>query len=900
MTNPPNARPDPQIASAVDRARANAPFLALLLERETALAHELATGVLPDPAPAIDTSIPVSQALRLARRRLALIVAIGDLAGRLDLSAVTATLSDFADRAVDIAIRAAIEERTPGAEPRGFVAIALGKLGGRELNYSSDIDPILLFDPATLPTRPREDPAEAAVRIARRVIELLQTRDGDGYVLRVDLRLRPTPEVTPIALPIEAAITYYESQALAWERAAFIRARACAGDIALGETFLTAIRPFIWRRSLDFGAIGEIVDITRRIRDHYSQSQAFGPGFDLKRGRGGIREVEFFAQIHQLIHGGREPDLRVADTRAALARLAAAGRIAADDAAALSAAYELLRGIEHRVQMIDDRQTHSLPAGDALDRIARLDGRADGAALLALLRPHVNRVAAVFDRLAAPVDDTLPVDSAHLATHLEEAGFADPTAAAGRIEGWRSGRYPALRSPAAKAALEAVLPALVRAFVDAPAPQAALNRLDAVLERLPSAINVFRLLEARPALAVLLAAVLSHAPTLADELARRPDLLDGLIDSSALDPVGEVAALGEEMRGGADYQARLDQVRRVVGDKRFALGVQIVAGVSDPLAVSAGYARVAEAAIEVVTAATIAAFAEAHGHVPESEFVILALGRLGGGALTHASDLDLIYLFTGDFATESDGRKPLGATLYYNRLAQRVTGALSVATAAGPLYPIDTRLRPSGSQGPLVVSMESFARYQREDAWTWEHMALTRARPVFGSSAARRALEAIIGGVLAGDRRPHDIAADARRMRDEMAAHKPPAGPLDAKLAPGGLVDLEFAVHVAQLEHRTGLDPHLGRAIDALGGLLPAGMRAAHDLLTRLLVTLRLVAPDAQEPATLATRALVARAVGLEDWDAVVAALATTRQIVSDGWPGDDDGHDPRCDTERG
>lgn len=884
---------DQALADAIVRARDYSPFLANVLAQDGA-PNAAALQAPPVVAPAM----PLGRALRLARRRLALHVALGDLAGLLDLSAVTHRLSDFADEALDLAIRTAILERTPEATPAGFVAIALGKQGSRELNYSSDIDPIFLFDPRTLPTRRNEEPIDAAVRIGRRVIELLQARDADGYVLRVDLRLRPTPEVTPIAVPIDAAIVYYESQALPWERAAFIRARPAAGDVALGAAFLDAIRPFIWRRSLDFGAVGEIVDITRRIRDHHSQGQTFGPGFDLKRGRGGIREIEFFAQIHQLIHGGRDPALRTGDTRAALRALAAAGRIDAGEAAALCEAYVALRTAEHRVQMIDDRQTHSLPVGEALDRVARLDGRADGAALLAYLQPHVSRVAEIFDRLAAPGAAALSADPAKLAGQLSAAGLVDTDVALARIASWRAARYPALRSAAAQTALEAVLPGLIGTLAEAPEPEAALNRLDRLFERLPSAVNIFRLLEARPALSVLLVQLLSHAPTLADELARRPDLLDGLIDASAFDPVPAAAELadGMRMRQGGDYQAQLDHVRRVVADRRFALGAQIIAGASDPLAVAAGYARVAEAAIAVLAEAAVEEFARVHGRVPGSEFVILALGRLGGGALTHASDLDLVYLFTGDFATESDGAKPLGATLYYNRLAQRVTAALSVPTAAGPLYPIDTRLRPSGNQGPLVVNVESFARYQRESAWTWEHMALTRARPVFGSPAARRDLKAIIADVLGGNRPARDIVGDALKMRAEMAAHKPPAGPLDAKLLPGGLVDLEFAVHVRQLQMRRGFDPHLERAIAALN--FSPSFGAAYDLLSRMIVTLRLVAPDAAEPELPATRALIARALRLADWPAVLAALDRARQEVTAAWKGVTDGHAARCDGD--
>ncbi|MET3712874.1 glutamate-ammonia-ligase adenylyltransferase [Sphingomonas trueperi] len=881
----------PDFSAALSRIAEHSPFLGLVLGREGDIAADPAAAIA-DPiavsaAPTRDMAEP--QALRIQRRRLALIAAIGDLSGAYDFGRTTRLLSDFADDALDRAIRAAIRERTPDAVPRGFAAIALGKQGSRELNYSSDIDPILIFDPATLPCRPREVPEEAAVRIARRVLEILQQRDGDGYVLRVDLRLRPSPEVTPIALPVEAAISYYESQALPWERAAFIRARVAGGDRALGESFLDAIRPFVWRRALDYGTIREIQEISRRIRDHYQQGQRFGPGYDLKRGRGGIREVEFFAQIHQLIHGGRDPALRVPATRDALAALAAAGRIDAGEAAALDEAYVLLRTIEHRLQMIDDRQTHTLPSDPvALDHVARLHGLDDGAALVALLQPHVERVGRIYDALAEAGGSGLPSDPDTLGERLAQAGFPDPEIARRVVEGWRSATYPALRSPAAQSALEAVLPTLMSGFGGAPDPQHAITRFDAMLKRLPSAVNIFRLLEAQPALTRLLSAILSHAPTLAEQLGRRAELLDGLIDASALAPVGDVpelmAAMAAEERG-ADYQWRLEHVRRIVNEKRFALGAQIVAGASDPLDVSAGYARVAEAAIEVLAAATVEEFAGQHGHVPGSELVILALGRMGGGALTHASDLDLIYLFTGDYAAESDGRRPLGAVTYYNRLAQRVTAALSVPTAAGPLYEVDTRLRPSGTQGPLSVSLEGFANYQEKDAWTWEHMALTRARPVFGSAEARAQVQAIITRVLHGARPERDILADAAKMRADMAAHKPPAGPLDAKLLDGGLVDLEFAVHVQQLCHRTGFDPQLGKAIDALvgQGTMPAALRPAHDFLTRLLVTLRLVAPDAQPPGER-TRALIARALGLPDWEAVVATLDATRQEVRDCW----------------
>jgi len=878
---------------AIIRARVHAPFLALLLDRLPTVAAPLAGGDVEAALAAgrvlAETADSVSQALRRERQAVALAVAIGDLAGLLDLHQVCGHLTAFADRALDRAIRTAIEERTPGAEPAGFVALALGKQGSGELNYSSDIDPILLFDPRTLPHREREEPVEAAVRIARRVVELLQTRDGDGYVLRIDLRLRPAPEATPLAVPIDAAVTYYESLALPWERAAFIRARPAAGDLALGRDFLDTIRPFVWRRSLDFGAISEITGISRRIREHYAQGQAFGPGYDLKRGRGGIREVEFFAQIHQLIHGGRDPSLRVPATLDAIAALAAADRIDPADGATLSEAYRLYRTIEHRLQMVEDRQTHSLPqAPAALDNVARLHGLADGGALLDLLAPPVAAVGRIYDRLEGGRSDGVPHDPEALEAHLAAAGFTDAAHAARLIAGWRTAGSPAARSAAARSALEAVLPGLIAALAAAPDPEAALNRFDEMLGRLPSSISLFRLIEAQPHLARMLGEILAHAPALVEALARRPQLLDGMIDASALDPppaVADLAASWIKGERGEDYEAVLDRVRGRVNEARFASGVQLVTAARDPLAIAAGYSRIAEAAIQVLADAATAEFEAAHGRVPGSDLVILALGRLGGGALTHASDLDIVYLFTGDFAAESDGRRPLGATHYFNRLAQRVSAALSVPTATGPLYSVDTRLRPSGTQGLLAVSVDSFARYQAESAWTWEHMALTRGRVVYGPAEGRAAVEAIVAETLRRPRAVDDLVADARKMRGDIARHKPPAGPFDVKLIPGGLVDLEFCVHVQQLRHGAGLDPRLDVALPALvaAGLVDPALVPAQQLLTRLLVTLRLVSPDSSAPPESA-RALVARACATPDWPALLAAFAQARQSVAAEW----------------
>jgi len=877
---------------AIARARANSPFLLGLIERFGDLVRLLEQGGLEPALAAASRSETddVMAVLRCERSGHALVLGLADLAGIAELEPIMQALSDLGDRSVGRALEAAFAERTPGEPARGFAVIALGKLGGSELNYSSDLDLIFLYDPATLPRKPREEPDQAAVRIGQRIVELLQKRTGDGYAFRIDLRLRPSPEVTPIALPVEAAISYYETSALPWERAAFVRARQCAGDAALGREFLEALHPFIWRRSLDFGAIGEIRSISRRIRDHYAQGQIFGPGYDVKRGRGGIREIEFFVQIHQLIHGGRAPALRSRATLAAIPALAEAGWIDPGEADALASAYRLLRTIEHRLQMVDDRQTHALPRdADALAGVARLHGLSGSDALLALVAPHVERVGAIYDRLGAGDERRLPQDGQRLEDSLSESGFAQAATARARIETWRSGKPRSLRAAAAREAFEAMLPVLVDSFAASPDPMRAMNRFDDLVERLPSGVNFYRLLEARPGMTQHLGAILSHAPALAEQLGRRPELLDGLIDASAFEPARPLAELSasfaESDRDGEDYQQLLDRVRRRVNEARFALGAQLILARSDPIEVAQGYARVAEAAIGVLASATIAEFEQVHGRVPGSELLVLGLGRLGGGALTHASDLDLIYLFSGTHENESDGPRPLRATDYFNRLAPRVTAALSVPTAAGPLYDVDTRLRPSGTDGLLAISVATFADYQNSHAWTFEHMALTRARAVFGSDRGKAELREVVDSLLKLERDPARVVADAARMRAEVARHKPARGPFDIKLGPGGLVDLEFAVQVLQLTERAGLTPSFGEAIDMLvvAGLVPEEIADSHRLLSRMLVAFRLVAPNSDEPPA-ASRTLVARACRVGDWNALLAEHERARQSVSALW----------------
>ncbi|WP_446677097.1 bifunctional [glutamate--ammonia ligase]-adenylyl-L-tyrosine phosphorylase/[glutamate--ammonia-ligase] adenylyltransferase [Sphingomicrobium flavum] len=875
--------------SAFKRAIDFSPFLRGAAGRHEALAAAFVDKG-PDAALAlVEGSGDVEVDLRRRRDALALVTALADLAGEWALEEVTRRLSDFADMAIDRSLAAALDERVEGAPLQGFAVIALGKLGSRELNYSSDVDLILLYDPDHLPRRDKDEPGEAAVRVARRFVEIMQRRTSDGYVARVDLRLRPASEVTPIVLPVNAVISHYESQALGWERAAFVRARACGGDMMLGQRFLQAVQPFVWRRAIDYGVIEEIRRVGQRIRAHYAAGQQFGPGYDLKRGQGGIRECEFFLQAQQLIHGGRNPALRVPATLDAAVALNQAGHLDSGGAAALSAAYRALRTAEHRLQMVDDRQTHELPRDpDALARAAALAGEDGADGWLAGLKPHVEAVQLRFDRLAEGGEERLPGTPEKLEDALHRLGLEDVGSAVRLIGQWRSGRVRSLRSGTARAAFEAMLPTMIEAIAAAPDPAHALNRFADIVEAVPSGINFYRLLEARPEVARLLARILSHAPALAQQLARRPALLDGLLDRSTFDPppsAESFAALLAQETDALDYDVALDRARALVGERRFALGVQLIDGKHDPLEIAAGYSHVAEGTIQALAARTTREFELQHGRFANDGLVILGLGRLGGETLTFASDLDIIFLYDAPVEEASDGPRPLGPTDYYNRLASRITAALSVPTAAGPLYEVDTRLRPQGATGSLATSITAFHAYQRHDAWTWEHMALTRARPVHGSEAAQQKACEVLGDIFGMERDGEATIADATKMREEMARHKPPRGPLDLKLGPGGLVDGEFAVHTRQLVTREGLDPDLAIAIFELEGegLAPPTLLDDMKLLTAMLVVLRLVAPDTLKPSRSA-RELLAELTGYPDWEALLEAHDEARARVAQYW----------------
>jgi glutamate-ammonia-ligase adenylyltransferase len=889
------------LADALDRARRHSPFLRALVDRDGALLEQvMAAGPeagLADALGRLDPARPAAS-LRQARHGVALTVALADLAGRWRLEAVTGALSRFADRAIGFAIDAAFAEQ--GAEPAGLVALALGKLGSRELNYSSDVDLIFLHDPETLPRRSTEEPTQAAVRLVRRVVALLAERTADGYTARVDLRLRPDPSSTPASLPVGAAESYYQAQALAWERAAFIRARPVAGDLALGMAFLESIRPFVWRRSLDFSALADIRETSHQIRDHLEGSDRLGPGFDLKRGRGGIREIEFYTQVHQLIFGGRDERLRPGATLEALAALAEAGLVPPGDARLLAEAYRAHRTLEHRFQMLADQQTHAVPRL-AAERaaVAGLLGATGWKAVETDLAPRLKAVARLYDRLLESGGEArrgprIPQGAVLVERWAKGQRLKDPALLISLMDGWRAGRPRSLRAPEARRAFEAVIPGLVTGVSRAGRP--GLLRLGQLIDALPSGVQFWRLLAANPALAQTLARLLTATPLVADALARRPVLIDALLQPAP--PLPDLAAARtdlDQVTAGLEGEALLDRVRQWNGERRFLIAARLAEGEEAPLAAARTLALMAEATVERLAQAVEAAFAARHGRVPGGRLVLLALGRLGGGLLTAQSDLDLVFLFTGSFETRADGDPPLTASTWFNRLGTRIVAALSVPTAAGTLFEVDTRLRPSGADGLLVVSLDSFARYQSGEAEFWETMALTRARPIACTPEDARLASATVERILARRRDPREVRREALAMRRLMARHKPARGPFDVKLMKGGLVDIEFILAARALIAGQPVSPDLEVAAAALA----PGLVEPFRLMMATLVMLRLSSPhDSGATPDAAAGQRIAQACGKTGLAALKAGLQEARRNVGIAWTetfgkGEGDAHEP-------
>ncbi len=778
----------------------------------------------------------IATTLRRLKRHVALAVAVADIAEVWPLEKITGALSQFASGCLDALTDSILLQLSRDAridlggnpEAAALTVLGMGKLGAGELNYSSDIDLILLYDRDAPAIAGNDQMPRHFVRCARLLVQLLSETSADGYIFRTDLRLRPDPGSTPLAMSIQAAELYYESVGQNWERAAMIKAHPVAGNRPVGEAFLADMRPYIWRKHLDFAAIHDIHSIKRQIDAHRGGGTVKVFGHNVKLGRGGIREIEFFAQTQQLIFGGRDPSLRLRGTCETIRALSATGHVTPTAADELIEAYGFLRRVEHRLQMVDDRQTHSLPADETgVAAIATFLGYPDSAsfqqALLDRLRCVEGHYAKLFEEapsLAGPGGNlvfTGTDDDPGTLESLSAMGFRDASAAAGIVRRWHHGRYRATATARARELLTELMPGLLKALGSTAAPDQALLNFDLFLANLPAGVQLFSLFKANPALLELLATIMGSAPGLAAHLARRTLLLDSVLSPDFYRPLPSAREMTAELASVLAHvdheQDILDLARRWANDRRFQIGVQQLKHIVRPAEAGLAYSDVAAATISALCDRVEQRFADIHGGFRGQRLAVMGLGKLGSREMSATSDLDLIFVYDipSDLET-SDGARPLSPIQYYTRLSQKIVTALTAHTNEGALYEVDMRLRPSGRSGPLANSLEGFETYHAQSAWTWEHMALTRARVIHGPAALVDRLTDIVKTALCRPRDPVALVRDVADMRDRIAQHAPAKSAWDFKHLPGGLFDIDFVAQYLALLHAAArpdlLAPH--------------------------------------------------------------------------------------------
>jgi [glutamine synthetase] adenylyltransferase / [glutamine synthetase]-adenylyl-L-tyrosine phosphorylase len=865
----------------------------------------------------------VMRNLRQMKAAASLLIALADIGGVWPLARVTAALTDVAETALGAAVRYLLREAARGGKlilrdrqhpesGSGYIVLAMGKMGGYELNYSSDIDLMIFFDPGASALALGIETAPFFARLTRELVKLLQERTADGYVFRVDLRLRPDPSSTQVAISTEAAFNYYESRGQNWERAALIKARPCAGDREAADRFLRELSPFVWRKYLDYAAVADVHAMKQQIHAYRGHGEIAVEGHNIKLGRGGIREIEFFVQTQQLIAGGRHVALRGRETVATLDALAVGGWIDAATRDELTAAYVFLRRVEHRLQMIADEQTHTLPADrDALEAFARFLGFASRDNFAAALLEQLRTVEKHYVRLFETAPDLLAQqqnlsfenveDEGETLDRLVEMGFRQPREATAAVRRWHAAAYRALRGEQARKNLAELVPVIIDQFARVENPDAALAAFDHFLAGLRGGGRFLSLLRQNPDLVRFIALLLGTAPRLTDILAQHPHVIDPLIEPSSFAVLPEAMHLEVELaRALAEtrgYEDMLDAIRLFGQEHMFLIGARILSGSVAAEQAGEVFASLADVLIRALHARVEDDFIATHGRIRGQETAIVALGRLGAREMTASSDLDLIVIY--DFDAEypdSDGKRPLYGAQYFARLTQRLISGLTAQTNYGVLYQVDMRLRPSGRSGPLATQIGGFISYQEREAWTWEHMALTRARVVSASSAFGARVEAAIYDALCRKRDARAVAADVIEMRAAIAKEKGDAEPWDLKYAAGGLVDIEFTAQYLQLIHAAEvpeiLDTSTARMLEKAaraGVLRPEDaevLRPAVRLFHDLTQILRLCLPGSFDPKTASAGVLglLARAADLPDFPALNAYVVETQRQVRESF----------------
>lgn len=848
--------------------------------------------------------------LRTAKAQCAMVTAFADLGGIWNLEEVTAFLSETAEKSLALAVdyllldaqkRGELLHIAPEkpSENSGLIVLGMGKLGAYELNYSSDIDIIVLYDASKVRYEGRQSAQQCFSRITRDLVRIMQERTQDGYVFRTDIRLRPDPASTPPAMSVNAALTYYETTGQNWERAALIKARPVAGDIEASEAFLKELTPFVWRRNLDFAAIADIHSIKRQI-DHRTGGKLTVAGHNLKLGIGGIREIEFFVQVQQLIWGGRNPHLRHRGTCEMLKRLAEAEIITPEAAQQMQENYRFLRMLEHRVQMQRDQQSHSLPSETrALREFADFAGFASYEDFEATLLGHLRNVKQNYRKLYGAeqslghggnlVFTGVDPDPGTVET-LQRMGFREAERICGLVANWHRGHRRATRNKRARELLTEVTPDLLKALASTANPDAAFHKFDEFLGKLPAGVQIFSLFAANPQLLQLIAMIMGSAPRLAETLSRNTYLLDAVLTGAFYEPLPDKGALEKELASALAareaFEDYINIIARFKNEKDFQAGIQLMSGIAGSDQVGIFLSDLAEAILIQVLHRVWEEFSSTYGEIPGSKLAIIALGKLGSRELTFSSDLDLSFVYhTENPDALSNGERSFTASVYFNRLCQRLLGVLTALSREGRLYEVDTRLRPLGGDGPLAVSLEGYEKYFTESAWTFEYMALTRARAIQDSGDLSADLDPIIFRSLTQRRDAEKIRHDVTTMRQKVEQEFGTHNPWNVKYVRGGLMDMDFIAQYLQLvhghEHPSILAAGTPEAYTRLqsAGLLEADtahtLHHAYGLMSLLLHLLRLCSDGTLDEATApeGLKTLLAKQLKFPDFLTLQSAL---------------------------
>jgi len=814
--------------------------------------------------------------LRRFRRREALRLIWRDVNGLDEVEDTLGGASSLAETCLEAALRYAemglsarhgVPRDSQGRAQR-LVVLGLGKLGGGELNFSSDVDLILAFPEAGQTDGARVIDNEAFfIRVGQQMVKLLAEVTVDGYAFRVDLRLRPFGNAGRLALSFAAMEQYYQREGRDWERYAWIKARPVAGDLGAGKQLTETLRPFVYRRYLDYTAFAGLREMKALIDAEVARKDL---SEHLKLGPGGIREIEFIAQLLQLIRGGRETSLRERGLLPALAACERLGLLERARASRLREAYRFLRRVENRVQMMRDEQTHDLPTDPALrERLARGLGYPDIATFEAALAVHRTAVSEEFSSLLAPLEP-VPVQAGDQSWNALWRGLDAETTTAAMLAGAgfvpgeaaREALMGLVRSPNARGLsarsrerLERLMPLLLQAAAGSAAPWPCLERLLRLLHAVLRRAAYLVLLDEQAPARRRLVSLFASSAWLAERVIEHPLLLDDLFDPRLEQVPDERSAIDAEISrrlaalDEGDTEAEIELLQEVKHSLGLRLGLAFQSGLADGVTTALRLARLAEAIVEAVLTLAEREASRAHGRLPGivgegSGLALLGYGSLGAAELGFASDLDLVFLYDGALAqVESDGARPLDGQRYYARIAQKVVHLLSTLTRAGRLYEVDVRLRPDGGKGLLVTSLQAFSEYQRERAWTWEHQALVRARPVAGDALLGRrftlARAALLGAPRNADEVRTQVGAMRRRWRGDR--DRSTALLLDLKQGLGGLLDIEFLLQAQVLAHSatwpalldatgTGELIHVCRRIGVLDETQAQALHVAHAL----------------------------------------------------------------------